>query len=79
MSSDPQNKATTKDDIVILNVGLMLSGDLARPTLNADNILVAEGCIAAVGKASDLGVEGATSVIDARGCGLRQQAHQFVT
>ena len=56
--------------VVIRNIGLMLSGDLARPILDADTILVVDGRIAAVGRAKDIDAEGARTVIDAHGCGL---------
>jgi enamidase len=53
--------------VVIRNVGLMLSGDLDRPILDADTVVVVDGRIAAVGRAKDCDVEGATTTIDARG------------
>ncbi|MBE1207657.1 amidohydrolase family protein [Aminobacter carboxidus] len=67
MSPEQQHKITA-DKLVIRNVGLMLSGDLARPVLDADAIIVLDGRIAAVGMATDLDLAGATSVIDAQGC-----------
>lgn len=68
MSPEPQNKAAATDKLVIRNIGLMLSGDLAQPILDADTIIVVDGRIAAVGKATDLDLEDATSTIDAQGC-----------
>ena len=56
--------------VVIRNVGLMLSGDLAKPILDADTILVVDGRIAAVGRLKDIDREGATTVIDAAGSAL---------
>jgi hypothetical protein len=41
------------DKLVIKNVGLMLSGDLARPILDADTIVAVDGRIAEVGKAGE--------------------------
>lgn len=67
MSPEQQHKATA-DKLVIRNIGLMLSGDLARPVLDADAIIVQDGRIAAVGMATDLELAGATSIIDAQGC-----------
>lgn len=68
MSPEPQTKAPVTDKLVIRNIGLMLSGDLAQPILDADTIVVVDGRIAAVGKATDLDLDGATSTIDAQGC-----------
>jgi enamidase len=56
--------------LVIRNIGLLLSGDLARPILDADTILAIDGKIAAIGKAKDVDSEGAKTVIDARGTAL---------
>ncbi|RUU52755.1 amidohydrolase family protein [Mesorhizobium sp. M2C.T.Ca.TU.002.02.1.1] len=67
MSSDPQaNPAAGKT--VIRNIGLMLSGDIAHPILDADTIVVVDGRIAAVGKQGGVETSGATKVIDAQGC-----------
>jgi len=67
MSSEPQAKPAA-GKTVIRNVGLMLSGDIGRPILDADTIVVVDGLIAAVGKESELDTAGATKVIDAQGC-----------
>ncbi len=56
--------------LAIKNVGLMLSGDLARPILDADAILCIDGKIAAIGRAADLDFEGATTTIDAKGASI---------
>src|SRR5215831_10139928 len=56
--------------LVIRNVGLMLSGDLARPILDADTVVAVDGKIAAVGKTKDVDTGGATTTIDARGVTL---------
>src|SRR5688572_13364572 len=52
--------------LLIRNIGLVLSGDLARPILEADAILAVDGTIAAIGKAKEIDAAGAT-VIDANG------------
>ena len=52
--------------LFIHNIGLLLSGDLNRPILDADAILVEGGRIAAIGKAKDLDAQGAV-VVDVRG------------
>jgi enamidase len=56
--------------LLIRNIGLLLSGDLKNPILDADTVLAVDGKIAAVGKLKDIDVEGATLVIDAKGTAL---------
>ncbi|MFN3673808.1 MAG: amidohydrolase family protein [Bosea sp. (in: a-proteobacteria)] len=56
--------------LVIRNLGLILSGDLGAPLLDGDAIVVIDGRIAAIGKAANLDLEGATSEIDAKGSGV---------
>src|SRR5258705_13251502 len=49
---------------LIKNIGLIVSGDIARPLLDADSIVIADGKIAAAGR----GLDGdADTVIDAKG------------
>ena len=50
--------------VVIQNIGLLLSGDIDKPILDADTIVVNDGLIVAVGKYKDVDVEGARTVID---------------
>ncbi|MEO7150200.1 MAG: Enamidase, partial [Burkholderiaceae bacterium] len=57
----------TSGKVVIRNIGLLLSGDIDRPILDADTVVIDAGRIVAVGKAADCDAEGATTVIDARG------------
>ncbi len=56
--------------VFIKNVGLMLSGDLGRPILDADALVAVDGKIAAIGKAKDLDAAGAKTVVDAKGTAL---------
>lgn len=56
--------------VVIKNIGLLLSGDLENPILDADTIIVDDGRIAAVGKYKDCDTEGADRIIDCRGTTL---------
>ncbi|MBV8620379.1 MAG: amidohydrolase family protein, partial [Curvibacter sp.] len=53
--------------VVIQNIGLLLSGDLDRPILDADTLVVHDGLITAVGRFKDCDCAGADTVIDARG------------
>ncbi len=52
--------------VVIKNIGLLLSGDIDRPILEADTIVIDDGLITAVGSASDCDTSQADLVIDAR-------------
>lgn len=56
--------------LVIRNIGLLLSGKLEQPILDADAVVAVDGRIAAIGREKDLDLEGATSIIDARGTAL---------
>src|SRR5579864_7106710 len=59
-----------RSKLVIKNIGLMLSGDLARPVLDADALVAVDGRISAIGRAADLDLSGATTTIDANGVAL---------
>ena len=52
--------------VVIRNVGLMLSGDIDRPVLEADTVVIDDALITAVGRERDCDLAGATTIIDAR-------------
>ncbi len=49
---------------LVRNIGTLVSGDIGRPLLDADSLVIREGRIAAVGRGLD---EDADTVIDARG------------
>ncbi len=49
------------DRLVVRNIGLLISGDLAKPILDADTIVAEGGRIVAVGKAADVDSGGAVS------------------
>ncbi len=53
--------------VVIMNVGLMLSGDIDNPILEADTIVVQDGVIVQVGRAADCDVDQPRRLIDCRG------------
>ena len=50
--------------VVIKNIGLLLSGDIDQPILQADTIVVMDGLITAVGRFKDVDTEGAKTTID---------------
>ena len=63
-------EAPKTDKLVVRNIGLMLSGDLESPILDADALVAENGRIAAVGREKDLDTAGAGTVVDARGTTL---------
>lgn len=56
--------------LVVRNVGLMLSGRLEEPILDADTVVAEGGRIVAVGRAKDVDTDGARVTIDAKGCAV---------
>jgi enamidase len=52
--------------VVIKNIGLLLSGDIDQPVLQADTIVVQDGLIAAVGREKDVDTSQARTTIDCR-------------
>jgi enamidase len=53
--------------LVIKNIGLALSGDLARPLLELDTIVCVDGVIQSLGRYQDQDVDNADLVVDASG------------
>jgi enamidase len=70
MAEEESVKEKPQSRLLIRNIGLLLSGDLENPILDADTVLSIDGKIAAVGKQKDIDVEGATVVVDAKGTAL---------
>ncbi len=58
------------DKLVIRNIGLMLSGALEKPILDADTLVAEDGRITAFGKEKDIDAAGADTTIDAHGVTL---------
>ena len=56
--------------LVVGNIGLLLSGALEAPMLDADTIVAEAGRIVAVGKRRDCDTDGACVAIDAHGCAV---------
>jgi enamidase len=56
--------------VVITNVGLMLSGDVSNPILDADTLVIEAGRIASLGRQADCDIGNAKIRIDARGTTL---------
>ena len=53
MSHDSPAKPATSTKLVIRNIGLLLSGDLDRPILEADTVVAIDGVIQVVGREKD--------------------------
>ena len=66
---EPSNSASLSK-LVIRNIGLLLSGDLANPILDANTLVAIGGRITAVGKDKDVDTAGAAITIDAKGTTL---------
>jgi enamidase len=64
-SSQGQNEI--KGKLVIRGIGLLLSGDLAQPILDADTIIAIDGVIVDIGRYNDLNTENADRVVNANG------------
>ncbi len=62
--------ATPSGKMVIHNIGLLLSGALEQPILDADTIIVVDGRIDSVGRKVDLDIDDAQVVVDAGGTTL---------
>ena len=56
--------------LVVTNIGLLLSGALEAPILDADTIVAEGGRIVAIGKRADCDVGEARVTIDAHGCAV---------
>jgi enamidase len=53
--------------LAIVNIGTLISGDLARPLLPADALVIREGRIAAVGRRAELDLSRCAKILDANG------------
>ena len=53
--------------VVVKGIGLLLSGDIDRPILDADTIVIDNGLIVAVGREKDCDTGAPAQVIDCRG------------
>src|SRR6202158_708697 len=62
---EPQAAGPTK--LVIRNIGLVLSGAMEKPILDADTIVAENGKLTAIGRAGDVNAEGDPTIIDANG------------
>ena len=70
MSHDQATTDAGPSKLVIRNVGLMLSGRIEQPILDADCLIAIDGKISAWGREKDMDTAGSTSLIDANGATL---------
>src|SRR5271165_466716 len=70
MGHEEAGEAPASSKLVIRNIGLVLSGDLAHPILDADTVVVRGGRITAVGREKDLDTDDVAQLIDANGTAL---------
>src|SRR3984885_13323944 len=53
--------------VAVTNIGLLLSGGIDQPSLDADTLVIDDGVIVALGTAKDGGLEGARTTVDWKG------------
>ena len=70
MSHDAPANSSSSNKLVIRNIGLLLSGDLDHPILDADTVVAVDGVIESAGKEKDLDLSGAAATVDAIGTAL---------
>jgi enamidase len=67
MAHDEPVQSAHPSKLVIRNIGLLLSGDLDHPLLDADAVVVVGDRIVAVGKEKEVDTAGATVTVDVKG------------
>jgi enamidase len=70
MANDQPANTKAQARLLIRNIGLLLSGDLENPILDADTVVAVDGKITAVGREKEVDGEDATLAIDAKGTTL---------
>ena len=65
MAHEEAGRTDAHSKLVIRNIGLILSGDIEKPIIDADTVVAVNGKITAIGKEKDLDVSGPTITIDA--------------
>ena len=70
MAHEEHAKSAPPTKLVIRNIGLLLSGDLDQPILDADTVVAVGDRISAVGKEKDVDTSGASVTVDAKGVAL---------
>ena len=70
MTETASSQSAGSHRLVVRYIGLLLSGDLERPILDADTVVAVDGRIVSVGREKDVDVGNVATVIDARGTAL---------
>src|SRR6266550_212625 len=70
MAHEEPAKSALPTKLVIRNIGLLLSGDLDQPILDADTVVAVGDRITTVGKEKEVDTSGATVTVDAKGVAL---------
>src|SRR5437763_2218234 len=70
MTPDSEATSSPVNKLVVRNIGLLLSGDLDHPILDADTIVAINGVIQSVGKERDLDLTGVATTVDAKATAL---------
>jgi enamidase len=65
--ADAAGSPATSGKVLIRNIGLLLSGDIDKPLLDADAVVVQDGLISAVGRLADLDTAHVRTTIDVHG------------
>jgi enamidase len=68
--ADPTAPVGAAGKLIIRNIGLLISGDLQNPILDADTVIARDGRIAFIGRQADADLSGATCTVDAKGAAL---------
>src|SRR5688572_23278556 len=70
MAQEEAGKSQEGQKLVIRNIGLLLSGALENPILDADTVVAVGGRISEIGREKDVDTGGATSIVDANGVAM---------
>ena len=70
MAHDAPQGPSGPTKLVVRNIGLLLSGAMEKPILDADTIVAENGKITAIGRAKDVDQEGATTIVGGSGGSL---------
>jgi len=70
MAQDESAKPGGAARLIVHGIGLLLSGDIAAPILDADTVVCVDGRIAGIGRRADFEILPGDTVVDAKGCAL---------
>jgi enamidase len=70
MAQDDVANTGAPSRLIVQGIGLLLSGDISAPTLDADTIECTGGRITGIGRRSDFEARPGDQIVDAKGCAL---------